>query len=518
MSIKEIIKARIQKHSALCCIFSGVIYALSFLNEWLFAFTYVGITSFCLVLFLCELKKPFRHTFCFFVGALPVVYSWFTQLYPFEGFSFTPFQGVIVVILCIIGISLVHSTMISLIFLLSKLIPENAKLLRAPLVAALFVIYEWALNLGPLKFSWGTVAITQIKFLPLIQNASLLGCYFITFIVVEFCAFTALLILEPKKRTMIATVSSMTIPLVVGTVLLCVPVSKDMEIDAAAVQGNALSNEKWDRDKLNEIIDTYISLAEEAASNGAELVALPESAFPTAFTENGAIHKRLADIAIKYDCTIVTGALIFDDDDQKHNAMIAITPSGELTNWYTKRNLVPFGETIPFEKLSNLVIELLGMNYSKSSYVEGSSASIIELDGMKLGGVICYDSIFPWTVRDSAYSGANLFIIVTNDSWFKDSPSVKQHIWHAALRAVENGRFIVRAANTGISCFITPKGQIINQTEPLVKASTYSTVYTVETKTLYTIIGDVPLYLSLAAYAILIILWIIKGVKRHDHN
>ncbi len=464
------------------------------------------------------MQKPFRRTFCFFVGAFPIIYSWFIELYPFDSFSFTPLQGAIVVVLCIFGISLVHAAEISLVFTLSKLIPRNRPLLCPPFIASLFVICEWVLNIGPLKFSWATVAVTQTKFAPLLQNASLFGAYFITFIVVTFCGYLSLYILQRDQGSLRGAAISLVLPLITGTILLCIPIDKHQEIDAAAVQGNALSNEKWDKNKLADIIDTYIELADEAAQNGAKLIALPESAFPTKFVPGGSIHTRLAKIASEYDCTIVTGALLFDEDGGKHNAMVAVRHDGGLTNYYTKRNLVPFGETIPFEKLALKVIELLGMNYADSSHVEGTSADIIELDGIKYGGVICYDSIFPWTVRDSANAGADLLVIVTNDSWFKDSASLYQHVRHAALRAVENGRYIVRAANTGVSCFITPKGQIVAQTEPLVKDVTYSKVYTVESKTLYTALGDVPLYLGLTAYAALIILKIIYGVKRHAKN
>ena len=213
----------------------------------------------------------------------------------------------------------------------------------------------------------------------------------------------------------------------------------------------------------------------------------------------------------------MTGALIHDTDG-KHNAMIAIRPDGTLTNYYTKRNLVPFGETLPFKKVIDFVLGLFGATFDRVPYVEGNSADIIDIDGVRYGGVICFDSIFPWTVVDTTRSEANIIIIVTNDSWYNDAPAVKQHVWHAALRAVENGRYIVRAANTGISCFITPKGEIRSATKALVETATYDTVYTVETRTLYSYVGDVPLYLSLAGYALFAVMRIIKGFRNHGKN
>lgn len=507
-----------KKHHALSCIAAGLIYSLAFLQEWLFLFAYTGLYLFLNILFENgTITHPFRKTFAFFMGYMPVLYSWFAELYPFDGFDFSPAQGILIVILGILGISLYHSAVTALIFMLSSLIPKNKPLLLPPCTAGLFIISEWFLNLGPLKFSWGTVALTQIKVLPLLQNASLFGCYFITFIVVTFCGYMALFAQTGDRFALRAGTASLLVPIIIGTVICFVPIKNDKAIKAAAIQGNALSNEKWDSDRRQTIIDTNITLAEKAAENGAALVVLSESAFPVSFTSGGEIHTRLAAICGKYGCTIVTGALIHDTDG-KHNAMIAIRPDGTLTNYYTKRNLVPFGETLPFKKVIDFVLGLFGATFDRVPYVEGNSADIIDIDGVRYGGVICFDSIFPWTVVDTTRSEANIIIIVTNDSWYNDAPAVKQHVWHAALRAVENGRYIVRAANTGISCFITPKGEIRSATKALVETATYDTVYTVETRTLYSYVGDVPLYLSLAGYALFAVMRIIKGFRNHGKN
>lgn len=507
-----------KKHPALSCIAAGLIYSVAFLNEWLFIFAYIGLYLFLNILFDGgAITHPFKRSFAFFMGYMPVLYSWFTELYPFDGFDFSPAQGILIVILGIFGISIYHSTVTALIFMLSSLIPKSKPLLLPPCTAGLFIIAEWFLNLGPLKFSWGTVALTQVKVLPLLQNASLFGCFFITFIVVTFCGYMALLAQTGDRFALRAGAASILVPIMIGTALCFIPVKTDKEIKAAAIQGNVLSNEKWDNNRLLTIIDTQITLAENAAADGAELIVLAESAFPVSFTSGGEIHTRLAEICEKYDCTIVTGALI-NDSDGKHNAMIAIRPDGTLTNYYTKRNLVPFGETLPFKKAIDFVLGLFGTTFDRVPYVEGNSADIIDIDGVRYGGVICYDSIFPWTVVDSTRSGANIIMIVTNDSWYNDAPAVKQHVWHAALRAVENGRYIVRAANTGISCFITPKGEIRKSTPPLVETTAYDTVYTVETRTLYSYVGDVPLYLTLACYVLLAVMKIIRGVRSHGKN
>ncbi len=512
--IIDFIKVRLLKYPALYCIFSGIIFSLSFLNEYLFLFAYIGLILFFISLYE---KATFKKTFCFFFGALPIVYSWFAELYPFAEFGFSPFQGVLVVILGIFGITAIHSSVISLIFLLIKLVPNEKEIIKPLFTAAIFVIYEWLLNIGPLKFSWATIPITQIKFSPLLQTASLFGASFITFTVVTVCGYFALFIVNRKTSFLKIGVTSLLLPVIVGSVLLVVPTEKASPVYSAAIQGNALSNEKWDSDKLNSYIDTYIDLTRDAAENGAKLIVLPESAFPTYFYKNGSIHKRLSDIAKKYGVFILSGVLI-PEENGVHNAMIGIRPDGTLTNYYSKRNLVPFGETIPFEKLSYAVMDLFGIELSRIPYISGSDANIIQNGDFKYGGIVCYDSIFSGTVRDSVKSGANMLVVVTNDSWYNDAPAVKQHVWYAVLRAVENGRYVVRAANTGISCFITPKGQVVAPTKPLVEAITYQTVYATQTNTLYTKIGDVFLYISFIMYLILIIVTLLKTKQKTPEN
>ena len=130
-----------KKHHALSCIAAGLIYSLAFLQEWLFVFAYTGLYLFLNILFESgTITHPVRKTFAFFMGYMPVLYSWFAELYPFDGFDFSPAQGILIVILGILGISLYHSAVTALIFMLSSLIPKNKPLLLPPCTADLFII------------------------------------------------------------------------------------------------------------------------------------------------------------------------------------------------------------------------------------------------------------------------------------------------------------------------------------------------------------------------------------------
>ena len=159
---------------------------------------------------------------------------------------------------------------------------------------------------------------------------------------------------------------------------------------------------------------------------------------------------------------------------------------------YHKKILVPFGERMPYRMvLSRLVPALAQINMLKNDLAPGTSTALMDYAGQKIGAVICFDSIFADVVRQSAKDGAELFVIVTNDSWYEDSPAVWQHLAHAVFRSVENGRATVRCANSGVSAFIDEKGRVQSQLGPLEQGILTDTVSFCETKTLYTAIGNV---------------------------
>ena len=108
----------------------------------------------------------------------------------------------------------------------------------------------------------------------------------------------------------------------------------------------------------------------------------------------------------------------------------------------------------------------------------------------RVGRLVCFDSIYPELARDSAKSGAEMLILSTNDSWYLDSPAVYQHNYHAVLRSVENGRWTLRAANTGISSIISPEGRVTDMLDPLTKGYIVGSACFESERTLYSHIGD----------------------------
>ena len=490
---------------------AGVLYSLAFFKSELFIFGFIGMFLLFLRLFaVCggggfAPEKPFRTVLWFGFGFFVPLYSWLTALYPFEAFGFTPAQGIFVVIAGVFGIGAYHALLLALPFLLLNITPRKPLLL--PLGAACcFMAGEWLMSVGVLAFPWGMSAVGQVAFLPLLQNAALFGARYITLVMCLFTAALSLLVRCRKRGLVIMTSLSIAIPLVTGTVLLCIPSPAEDGVRAAAVQGNELSMEKWDSDRLRENIERYIALTAQAAENGAELIVLPETAFPCVFGSE--LNKRITAITETYGCTVIVGALE-RAGGKEYNSVFAVYPDGTRSASYMKRKPVPFGEFLPYRDLLMKLLPFLeSMNLSSLDVSAGESAVRIGYGDVGICALICFDSVFP-----SLAAPADLICVCTNDSWFKDTPGIYQHLAHSAVRAVENGKYAVRAANTGISCFISPKGVMTEKTVPLTQAVIYGTVYPNSRRTLYSYIGDIIMLLPAGFAAFCAALKLASAVK-----
>ena len=128
----------------------------------------------------------------------------------------------------------------------------------------------------------------------------------------------------------------------------------------------------------------------------------------------------------------------------------------------------------------------------------GTDSGIIDQNGMAIGSLICFDSIYESETLESVRDGAELLIMCTNDSWFDGTAAMRMHLAQAKMRAVESGRYVVRAANTGISAIIDEQGRTVDELEPMIRDYLVCRVNTSRHMTLYTCIGNMWVYISIA--------------------
>ncbi len=454
----------------------------------------------------------------FFYSYYLVCFHWFTYLYPLDFVGGMTKGGALAVVLVAwFGLSLLQALMGALVFVVAGgvcrcSLCERISILKPLLVAGLWSVSEWSQTIGWWGVPWGRLPIGQSEYLIGLQNASLFGSYFVTFVLVSVNMLLAFALVKAEKIKLgvILAVALVVFQYSSGAFMyLLNDVDDGEKIKVACIQGNISSGEKWNSDKLTKILSVYDKYTAEAAAQGAELVIWPETAVPYNLdTAASYLSEQFAYMAKTYNVYLLVGAYVSDGEGSDLNSLICFTPEGErIDNVYSKRHLVPFGEYVPLRSLIELLVPPLAeLVLSEDDIVAGSGAQIIELDnGIALGGLICFDSIYEELPRESVNAGAELICLSTNDSWFSDSAAVYMHNAQAQIRAIENGKYIARAANTGISTVINSRGEVISQLDALEEGYVICDVYANSGRTLFSMIGNCFVYLLIAIYGILIV-------------
>jgi apolipoprotein N-acyltransferase len=324
------------------------------------------------------------------------------------------------------------------------------------------------------RFSWCLLGYSQQPNTTFIQVARLGAVYAVSFVVAASSAVLAYLALArtPAARAGAASGLAVLVWAVAmdGSLALGRPIRSTGRIKVGLVQAAIRQDEKWDPNKAWDNIDRHVTLTQRAASQGARLVVWQESAVPFYYDSTAGLAAQLQQLAQAYRIH-----LLFGNDDRVERAdgrtvyvgAKMLDPSGELVMRYHKIRLVPFGEYVPMQPLFTL-----GGRYAAklvnqvADFTPGTEHVLGHVDGHPIGATICYEAIFPDLVRGFAAGGAELLVNNTNDAWYGRTSAPYQHLAMASFRAVENGKYLVRAANTGISAVVDPHGRIL-ETTPL---------------------------------------------------
>ena len=463
---------------------------------------------------LGDTKKNIKYSVVFAASFYLSVYIWFLWMYPMEQIGVTPFESLLIVTAAWI-IFPVHQTFVFMILPLGlKIINvkklENYSILITPaLCASLYIISEWVQSWFLSGLTWAKLAVSQYRDLFFIQSMSILGTYFPAFIIIFINAAVAVYILKHKSRNANILIFACVIIYFAnsyfGFFRLYFYDNNYEKITAQIIQGNISSYEKWEDRGLINALNIYRELTEDYNIPEADIAVWPETVIPTFVSPGGGLYNQLQNIARDNNITLFTGTFyseIINGEEKNYNAVMAFGSEEAFTEPYAKQHLVPFGEYLPLEDiLTDLFPFISNISLFNSKLTPGGGSRLMQINGVNYGGLICFDSIFPELARKSAKDGADILIIVTNDSWFRDSSAIYQHNAQAVLRAVSNNRYIVRSANTGISSFISPTGKILQQTQVYERTVITQEVGLVQGMTIYTRFGDIILYLSWAYVA-----------------
>lgn len=503
----------------------GVICALPYIWNKLWILSWIAFVPVlcCELMQENNLNRPYfaawTRGFCFFYSYGLILFNWFTELYPLDFAGLGKAASLAVVLLAWLGIPLVQGvTSAFIVVILYFFKSKNIHHILYPITAAcLWVISEWIHTLTWLGLPFGRLAIGQIGNLSNIQSASLLGSYFVAFLIIMTSAFIALSIVSFCKKTSVkktiaffcCAITIFSVNSIYGNIALNTD-SEGQKITAAAIQGNFTTDEKWD-DEEDDTFEVHKSLSLDAASEGAQLIVWSETALPYRINIVKWIDEYAENIASEAKASLIIGCFESIDNDFYNITRYVSKDEGMSGHFYAKRRLVPFGEFVPMRDLICTIFPFLdSIAMLDSDITPGEDSALFDTEFGKIGSLICFDSVYEQNALDSVRDGANLLCVSTNDSWFGDSKALQQHNAQSVIRSIETGRYTVRAANTGISTIISDKGQLIDTMPPLTRGFAIGEVELIDNNTLYTTLGNVIVCFSIAFVAALFALYTIK--------
>jgi apolipoprotein N-acyltransferase len=366
---------------------------------------------------------------------------------------------------------------------------------------ALWVLLEWLRGWFLSGFPWLSTGYAMIDS-PLSGWAPILGVYAVTWAaatvsVAIYVAFMPALLFSRRCLAVAVAVMLFAVPAFLARHAWTQAAGAPVAI--AAVQGAVPQDQKWQVKNRELTMQRYLHLTGDAW--GSRLIIWPEAALPALAPNIQDYLMSLHEQGRAHDADFAIGLVNYLPETKLYfNGILVLNKPGN--GWYYKRHLVPFGEYFPVPAFVRSWLRLMSLPYD--DFTAGSShQALLSAAGQKLGLTICYEDAFG-SQQLKVLRQATLLINVTNDAWFGDSTARHQHLQIARMRALEAGRYLVRAANDGITAAIDPRGKIVAQLPQFQEAVLRTDVLPMTGLTPYARLGNQPVVigaLSLLAIA-----------------
>ena len=365
----------------------------------------------------------------------------------------------------------------------------SAKFLSASFIG-LWLLFEWLRSWLFTGFPWLYLGNASLD-TPYQNTLSLGGVWLASAAIL----ITALAIAELLRSRKLLPLLIAPLPLI-GSYLLPLQWTTPNEktLTVAIVQPNIAQAVKWDANYREDIFTKYETLTRDHLD--AQLVLWPETAIPSLFRYAATpLAELLNDLDTK-DTTLISGlpSAIPDKNHPKgyliHNSLAVLTSGSGI---YHKQRLVPFGEYVPMENYIRGLFDFFNLPMSSFSLPKAQQP-LLTVGQVKLSAAICYEIAYPELVRDAS-KHADIILTVSNDTWFGRSIAPAQHLQIARVRAVENGRWVIRGTNNGITALIDAEGGIVDQLPQFQAAVLRGAAYGMEGETPFQRYGSLPVLL-----------------------
>ncbi len=431
-------------------------------------------------------KRAFWRGLLYGIGQFGIGVSWI--YISFHQFGGLPLFGAILLTGAFVLVMALYPALLG--GLIARFFPDNTPLKLLLVLPAAWTLIEWLRGWLFTGFPWLSLGYSQIDS-PLNGFAPLLGVYGVSWLTV----FSAALLIYAFNIKYLSNNKKITLPVIslnhepngnevspftihhspfirILPILIIVwgggwffsgiqwTSANGQPLKIALIQGNVPQEFKWLSDYQIPSMQRYLRLSQ--AHRDADIIIWPETAIPMFYSDvleyMPGFLERLAQEHIKYDTDFLLGVPVMKEDGSYYNSVASL---GTQPGFYYKHHLVPFGEYIPFQSNFGELLALLDIPLSAFSAGDARQVNLRSA-GEAIGTSICYEDAFGELIRNSL-PAATLLVNVSNDAWFGDSIAPHQHLEIARMRALESGRYLLRATNTGISAMIDVKGKIMDR-------------------------------------------------------
>lgn len=343
-----------------------------------------------------------------------------------------------------------------------------SNLLTGIIAAAAWVAVEHLRARVFTGFGWNALGVAFHGNIPLIQITSLAGVGSLSFL----CALASAIAVATVRRLMIEAHGgkirahfdfTLTLALIVAVFIFGLhtitrTADTTVPLRVAAIQPSIPQDVKWNPTFEEHILETLSRLTDAAAAMRPDLLLWPEAATPRGFFEDRIVNDFVHDQMAKGDFALLFGTLILSHEAD-YNAAVLL--AGKEPQVYPKSHLVMFGEYVPFRESFPLFAIIVG-SLVPADFDAGPGPVVFRLEKppVSLAPLICFEDTLAYLARDAATKGAQCFVNLTNDGWFKRSAASRQHVANAVFRCAENRRPMIRCANTGLTCVIDQFGRV----------------------------------------------------------
>ncbi len=507
-----------KKRDLLLSVLSGILLILSFPH---FDLEFLAWFALIPLLYSVEGKGPCRSFKLGFltgiVSFLGILYWIVVAVHTYGNIPLIP--SVFILFLLVAYLSL----FIGAFTFLTRLIQMRSGVQTFLITPFLWVALEYLRSLLLTGFPWANLGYSQYLNLPLIQMADVTGAYGLSFIILLVNATLFWILRQWPKRVFPFKEALVTAVLLLGFLtygyvkmgIVDRQMIQNPPLKIGLVQGDIDQSIKWDEAFQLETLKIYEKLSHRVAEDRPDLIIWPETATPFFFQDAKEYQPLVLDIPKNMNAFLLFGSPSYRIEKGKvnhYNSAYLISPSGEIVGKYDKIHLVPFGEYVPVQ---DLLFFIGSLGEGIGDFKSGREVYNFSLPQGKFGVLICFEVIFPDLCRGFVKTGANFLVTITNDAWFGRTSAPYQHFSMAAFRAVENRVFVARAANTGITGIIDPKGKILKEGGIFKQETMNGTIRLSNRKTFYTLHGDLFAW-ACSAFSILLLAYALTRKPEKD--